>query len=176
MPHYNEDVEHRCYWPSEPRPFEGVLYKRIRVSLAGVVPELSRRQETPRISPKSSPPCLYLGPSGHSIPGWLSFFSRNPRNVASLDSHILMGCFSAPTLTTLGGFQKTLNLITNPYYSLPSPQYSWQGLDTDISSWKIMHCQVGKLQAVISNTCIRYFKHETLHRLDINLYNGDWKG
>lgn len=77
-----------------------VLSKGIRVHLA----EPSLGQQISRVSCKSSPPHLQLGPSGHSMPGKLPFLSATPRNVASSSSHILTGCFSAATLATLRGF------------------------------------------------------------------------
>lgn len=128
------------------------------------------------VSPKASLPHLYSGSSGHSIRETSSRSCLGSPRFQRLSSHAPLRAVSLPTPWQPWAGFKRLNLITNPYCSLPSPQCSWQGLDTDISSWKIMHCQVGKLQAVISNTCIRYFKHGTSHRLDINLYNGDRKG
>lgn len=78
--------------------------------------------------------------------------------------------------TLLFKFQKTLYLITTTYYLLPFTKYSWQKVRNWHFQLKIMHCQIRKLQAIIFNTCIYYFKHETLHQFDINLYNRDRKG
>lgn len=152
MLHHNEDLSTDASGPMSLEHLK-VLYKGIHVGLA----EPFLRQESSRVSCKSSPPPTLrtIRPQYATV---TSILVWDPRNVASGSSHILTGCFSAPTLATLRGFRTILNLITNPYYSLPSPPCAWQGLDTDISSWKIMHCQGGKRHAVIPNTCIRYFK------------------